>query len=100
MGEARIFNAIVPFLRKYEPRAGIWSCGRWGLAGFSRRRGGTGASQEAEQVFCHCRPLRACFAGYADVRYESARPTAPPRAVLEEIVQGLSYVRGSQSFGL
>ena len=32
--------------------------------------------------------------GTLTVRYESARPAAPPRAVLEEIVQGLSYVRG------
>ena len=100
VGEARIFNAM-SFLRKYEPRAGIWSRGRWGLAGFSRRRGGGGRQPGRREpgVPCHCRPLRACFAGYADRSLRIGPSCRAPRAVLEEIVQGLSYVRGSQSFG-
>lgn len=96
VGEARIFNAMslssasMNLARVFGPAAA------GALLAFLAGAEGAGASQEgASLVFLAIAALYALASlGTLTVRYESARPAAPPRAVLEEIVQGLSYVRG------
>ena len=96
VGEARIFNAMslssasMNLARVFGPAAA------GALLAFLAGAQGDGASQEsAAQVFLGIAALYAVASlGTLAVRYRPTPRAAPPRAVLEEITQGLSYVRG------